>query len=211
MLQEHDLGRNLRDEFIQMLRNFNIHIRALGRVEYEINHVKCYIIYNNASFNKLNGFSQYFWGYGKNKIKNLFNNGFMYFLLIGGRNFGNNVINRLLNDQSLTAEERQIIKKPRIEHSFILPFELIIKLQQNLIPGQFDQLKILISLVNDFEFRLNGQPDRCIKGNEIKNRYLNKFDLLNLDTKIIERILLELGKNIELFPRYLQIYLRANE
>ena len=161
MPQEHDFGQNLSDLFLDDLTKQKINVRQ-SRTKWVINSRKCFVTYNNASYRSASKFTQYFWGFSKTDFENMKKEGYSYFVLIGGRNFGENAIHEMLTIPSLTDYEQSLIKKPRIEHVFVIPFEVLNNYVQGTTTYPNDQLKILIYIDQDFEFRLNGMSEKSI-------------------------------------------------
>ncbi len=208
MPQEHDPGQNLSDLFHSDLKNYKVNVRQ-NRTKWEINGQKCFVTYNNASYRSASKFTQYFWGFSKTDFENMFKDGYSYFVLIGGRNFGQNAIHEMLAIPSLTDFEQSLIKKARIEHVFIIPFKALVNFVQGTITYPNDQLKILIYIDQDFEFRLNGMGEKSISGDEIKGKYLNKFEQLKISIETAELIRNKYKSNANDFPKYFEIYRKA--
>ena len=208
MPQDHDHGQKLSIFFLDDLKNYKINVQHNG-TKCIINNKKCFVTYNNASYKAATKFTQYFWGFGKSDFEMMYKESYTYFILVGGRNFGQNAIEQILSILSLADSERELIKRARIEHVFLIPFEEIEKYVQGTTPYPNDQLKILIYIDQNFEFRLNGMSDKLISGDEIKDKYLNKFELLGINTEIAESLRYKYKTNQEEFPKYFEIYRKA--
>ena len=208
MPQEHDLGQNLSDLFLADLNNYQVNVRH-NRTKWEISGKKCFVTYNNASYKSASKFAQYFWGFSKTDFENMFRENYSYFILIGGRNFGQNAIHEMLTIPLLTDVEQSLIRRARIEHVFVIPFKVLNNYVHDATTYPNDQLKILIYIDQDFEFRLNGMSEKSISGDDIKGKYLNNFEQLGIGIETAESIRNKYKSNERDFPKYFQIYRKA--
>lgn len=182
--QEHDLGQNLVNEFISILIRKGIPVEPIDRNHVKINDHLCFLKHNNASRKPPHEFGVYFWGIGKKAFEEMRLHRYEFFILIGGRNFGKKATSKILNQSDISPEEKEIISIARIEHVFIIPFETFNQLIDGIPPAKNDQLKINVYINQDFEFMVSGETGSTsnrILGDEVKMKYLNRFELLEID------------------------------
>ena len=208
---QHDIGPNLADEFRSILIKNGIRVEHIDRTGVKINNHLCSLKYNNASRIPPQEFGEYFYGIGRQKFEEMYSQGHEFFILVGGRTLGKNAAAKIAHQNDISLEEKEIISLPRIEHVFIIPFEKFNRLINGISPAQNDQVKINIYINEDFEFLISGatgsKSDR-ISGDEVKSKYLNTFEQLEIDsTKSTD--LRNYFKSIEDgFKQYFSIYRR---
>lgn len=209
--QEHDIGLNLVNEFVTFLVENGIRVEPIDRNHAKINDRLCFLKHNNASRKPPHEFGIYFWGIGKKAFEEMYSQRYEFFILIGGRNLGKKASSKISNQNNLSTEEKELIELARIEHVFIIPFEIFNQLIEGMPPAKNDQLKIHTYMNQDFGFNVSGMKgskSKKISGDEIKTRYLNKFELLGIDTQKSTNIRTYLKLMEDKFNQYFAIFRR---
>jgi len=134
--QEHDIGLNLVNEFVTFLVENGIRVEPIDRNHAKINDRLCFLKHNNASRKPPHEFGIYFWGIGKKAFEEMYSQRYEFFILIGGRNLGKKASSKISNQNNLSTEEKELIELARIEHVFIIPFEIFNQLIEGMPPAK---------------------------------------------------------------------------
>jgi len=209
--QKHDSGPNLTNIFVDFLVKNRIPIESIDRNHVKINNRLCFLKHNNASRKPPHEFGIYFWGIGKKAFKEMYSWGYEFFILIGGRNLGKKASSKILDQSDISLKEKELVKLARIEHVFIIPFEIFYQLVNEISPAKNDQLKINIYINQDFKFVMSGKAGSTSNrtlGSEIKAKYLNRFELLGLDSAKSTDLRNYLKSIDDKFEQYVTVYER---
>lgn len=179
--QEHDVGPNLLNKLIDILTRKGIPIKLIDKNEVEINGHHCLAKYSNAS--KTHEFNVYFWGVGESVLDKMRSRQNEFLIFVGGRNLGNKAASEISRGMDMDPEKRSLMTVPRIEHAFIIPFKVFDQLVKGMPTTTKGQLKIDVYIDKEFRFTVTkaGSISQSIPGKEVKEKYLNRFELIEID------------------------------
>ena len=193
MPHKRDSGPDLVSELANRLKGEGIVFQALDRNRARINGRLCRLAHSNSSSKK--DFSNYFWGISANNCE--------FLILIGGRNIGISLLSRILSQMSVSKEDREFLRQPRLEHVFIIPYDHFGAYTKGLLPADNGAWNINVYFAGDLKCSFTGNGTPCqLSGQDVKRNHLIRFDQLGIDPATATRLRGHLKATEDSFPRY---------